>query len=60
MLRPDTPGEVVIEMPMWDACDGYLDAPPELARRFHNGVLCPATRARSIATASSCSGGRPR
>jgi hypothetical protein len=34
----------VIELPMWDACDGYLDAPPELARRFTNGVLWTGDR----------------
>jgi hypothetical protein len=44
MLPPDQPGEVVIELPMWDACDGYLDAPPELARRFTNGVLWTGDR----------------
>ena len=44
MLPPDQPGEVVIEVPMWDACDGYLDAPPELARRFGNGVLWTGDR----------------
>ncbi len=44
MLPPDQQGEVVIELPMWDACDGYLDAPPELARRFTNGVLWTGDR----------------
>ncbi|HEX3482245.1 MAG TPA: class I adenylate-forming enzyme family protein [Kofleriaceae bacterium] len=44
MLPPDQPGEVVIELPMWDACDGYLDAPPELARRFTNGALWTGDR----------------
>jgi acyl-coenzyme A synthetase/AMP-(fatty) acid ligase len=44
MLPPDQPGEVVIDLPMWDACDGYLDAPPELARRFTNGVLWTGDR----------------
>jgi acyl-coenzyme A synthetase/AMP-(fatty) acid ligase len=44
MLPPDRPGEVVVELPMWDACDGYLDAPPELARRFTNGVLWTGDR----------------
>lgn len=44
MLPPDQPGEVVVELPMWDACDGYLDAPPELARRFANGVLWTGDR----------------
>ncbi|HEX3758944.1 MAG TPA: class I adenylate-forming enzyme family protein [Kofleriaceae bacterium] len=44
MLPPDQMGEVVIELPMWDACDGYLDAPPELARRFTNGALWTGDR----------------
>ncbi|HEX4421353.1 MAG TPA: class I adenylate-forming enzyme family protein, partial [Kofleriaceae bacterium] len=44
MLPPDQPGEVVIELPMWDACDGYLDPPPELARRFTNGALWTGDR----------------
>jgi hypothetical protein len=44
MLPPDQPGEVVIDLPMWDGCDGYLDAPPELARRFTNGVLWTGDR----------------
>jgi hypothetical protein len=44
MLPPDQPGEVVIDLPMWDACDGYLDAPPELARRFTNGALWTGDR----------------
>lgn len=39
MLPPGHTGDVVIELPMWDAADGYLDAPPELARRFDNGAL---------------------
>ena len=39
MLPPGRTGEVVIELPMWDAADGYLDAPPELARRFDNDAL---------------------
>ncbi|HEV7557690.1 MAG TPA: fatty acid--CoA ligase family protein, partial [Kofleriaceae bacterium] len=44
MLLPDQIGEVVIELPMWHPCDGYLDAPPELARRFENGVLWTGDR----------------
>lgn len=45
MLPPGVAGEVVIELPMWDAsCDGYLDADPELARRFDNGVLWTGDR----------------
>jgi len=39
MLPPGHTGDVVVELPMWDAADGYLDAPPELARQFDNGVL---------------------
>lgn len=44
LLPPGQAGEVVIELPMWDACDGYLDAPPELARRFDNGTLWTGDR----------------
>jgi acyl-coenzyme A synthetase/AMP-(fatty) acid ligase len=45
MLPPGQTGHVVVELPMWDATiDGYLDAPPELARRFDNGVLWTGDR----------------
>lgn len=44
MLPPGRTGEVVIELPMWDAVDGYLDAPPELAARFDNGALWTGDR----------------
>src|SRR5262249_46306961 len=44
MLPPEQPGEVVIDLPVWDACDGYLDSPPELARRFRNGTLWTGDR----------------
>lgn len=44
ILPPGHTGEVVIDLPMWDAADGYLDAPPELARRFENGTLWTGDR----------------
>ncbi|HMG21235.1 MAG TPA: fatty acid--CoA ligase family protein, partial [Kofleriaceae bacterium] len=44
MLPPGRTGEVVIDLPVWDAADGYLDPPPELARRFDNGVLWTGDR----------------
>jgi fatty-acyl-CoA synthase len=44
VLPPRTWGEVVIEMPVWDRCDGYLDAPPELDRRFRNARLWTGDR----------------
>jgi acyl-coenzyme A synthetase/AMP-(fatty) acid ligase len=44
MLPPGEAGEVVIDLPVWDACDGYLDAPPELAQRFTNGTLWTGDR----------------
>jgi acyl-coenzyme A synthetase/AMP-(fatty) acid ligase len=46
MLPPGRTGEVVIELPMWDRADGYLDAPPELARRFENGALWTGDRGK--------------
>ncbi len=46
VLPPRTWGEVVIEMPTWDRGDGYLDAPPELARRFDNAMLWTGDRGR--------------
>lgn len=47
MLPPGRTGEVVIELPMWDpGADGYLDAPPELARRFDNGALWTGDQGR--------------
>jgi long-chain acyl-CoA synthetase len=39
VLPPGRTGEVVIDLPVWGAADGYLDAPPELARRFANATL---------------------
>jgi acyl-CoA synthetase (AMP-forming)/AMP-acid ligase II len=44
VLPQRTWGEVVIEMPVWDRCDGYLDAPPELDRRFRNARLWTGDR----------------
>jgi acyl-coenzyme A synthetase/AMP-(fatty) acid ligase len=44
MLPPGEAGEVVIDLPVWHACDGYLDAPPELARRFANATLWTGDR----------------
>ena len=45
MLPPGRTGEVVVELPVWNrAVDGYLDAPPELARRFRNGALWTGDR----------------
>ncbi len=46
VLPPRTWGEVVIDMPAWDRGDGYLDAPPELARRFDNASLYTGDRGR--------------
>lgn len=39
MLPPEHVGEVYIEVPMWDACDGYLDPTGAMVGRFANGVL---------------------
>ena len=39
VLPPRTWGEVVIEVPVWDRGDGYLDPTPALARRFDNATL---------------------
>jgi acyl-coenzyme A synthetase/AMP-(fatty) acid ligase len=44
MLPPGEVGEVVIDLPVWHACDGYLDAPPELAQRFANGTVWTGDR----------------
>lgn len=44
VLPPGTWGEVVIELPVWDRRDGYLDAPPELDRRFRNARLWTGDR----------------
>jgi acyl-coenzyme A synthetase/AMP-(fatty) acid ligase len=44
VLPPGRTGEVVVELPMWSKADGYLDAPPELARRFRNGALWTGDR----------------
>ena len=44
MLPPGRTGEVVIELPVWSRADGYLDAPPELARRFDDGALWTGDR----------------
>lgn len=46
VLPPGTWGEVAIDMPAWNAGDGYLDAPPELARRFANGTLYTGDRGK--------------
>ncbi len=43
---PETWGHVVVDVPVWDAPDGYLDAPPELARRFTNGRLWTGDRGK--------------
>lgn len=44
VLPPRTWGEVVIEVPVWDRGDGYLEAPPELDRRFRNARLWTGDR----------------
>ncbi|HEY3804269.1 MAG TPA: class I adenylate-forming enzyme family protein [Kofleriaceae bacterium] len=44
VLPPRTWGEVAIDLPAWDRGDGYVDAPPELARRFANGTLFTGDR----------------
>lgn len=44
VLAPGEVGEVVVEVPAWDAVDGYLDPTPELQRRFENGVLWTGDR----------------
>jgi acyl-CoA synthetase (AMP-forming)/AMP-acid ligase II len=36
---PGTTGEIVVELPVWTAADGYFDPSPELAARFRDGVL---------------------
>jgi hypothetical protein len=48
VLPPRVWGEVVIDMPVWDAAagDGYLDAPPPLAARFTNGTLWTGDRGK--------------
>jgi len=43
---PETWGHIVVDVPVWDAPDGYLDAPPELARRFANGRLWTGDRGK--------------
>jgi acyl-CoA synthetase (AMP-forming)/AMP-acid ligase II len=44
VLPPRTWGEVVIDVPVWDRGDGYLEASPELDRRFHNARLWTGDR----------------
>ncbi|MFN0245623.1 MAG: class I adenylate-forming enzyme family protein [Kofleriaceae bacterium] len=39
-------GNVVVQLPVWDEPDGYLDAPPELQRRFHNAQLWTGDRGK--------------
>jgi acyl-CoA synthetase (AMP-forming)/AMP-acid ligase II len=46
VLPPGQVGEVVVDVPMWDAVDGYLDAPPAVARRFRNATLWTGDRGR--------------
>ena len=58
VLPPRTWGEVVIELPVWDHGDGYLDAPPELARRFDNGALWTGDRGKLDGSGFLVLGGR--
>jgi acyl-CoA synthetase (AMP-forming)/AMP-acid ligase II len=48
LVPPRTWGEVVIDMPVWDAAagDGYLDAAEPLAARFRNGTLWTGDRGK--------------
>ena len=46
VLPPRTWGEVAIDLPVWDRGDGYLDASPELARRFDNALLYTGDRGK--------------
>ena len=46
ILPPRTWGEVAIDLPVWDRGDGYVDASPELSRRFDNALLYTGDRGK--------------